>query len=204
MKYDDYIKFNELLALQEGVLEIAGKDEVIFIVVHQVSELLLKVLHAEFDGLEQTDSPDAAEVAVSFGKANEILTSLIGQLRLCRYVSPDAFFAIREKVYPASAYESLQFKRLLQRVLSDENGVPPLLWQRISGTLKSISSDLERQHLLKTLGSFKELMEQWQQEHIELTHHFLGNGVGAQSNGVQFLKERGKVKIFPELIDVAK
>lgn len=201
MNYREYIKIDELLALQEPMSEANKTDEVTFIIVHQITELLLKLLHMEFDSLESIASPEIARVVSCFSKANEILTSLIGQIRFCKYIPQNDFFLIREKVYPASAYESLQFKRLLSRVGCDEDNASSQLWNKISECLAIISNSEDRNLVLSELREFKRLLNEWRQEHINIAYLFLGEKCGAQSCGVSFLKRRSELEVFPNLVE---
>lgn len=198
MKYDEYINTKELLSIQKTVSNGKKKDEITFIVVHQVSELLLKLLHLELDELERIDVKDIEGIICSFRKLNEILSGLIGQLRLCHYVPENVFFMIREKVYPATAQESDQFNNLFHRVNCTEESNSQNLCMKVREALENISDEIRKEKLSKEIQQFKRLMDSWQKQHIDLSQHFLGNLQGAVTSGVQYLKEKHRLSVFPE------
>ena len=119
INYNDYLKISELLSHQNLRSEELGKpahDELLFITVHQTYELWFKQMLCELDSTLKIFSQDKIEerllstVVHRLGRVNEIMRLLIDQVTVLETMTPLDFLDFRDMLYPASGFQSLQFR----------------------------------------------------------------------------------------------
>ena len=119
--YWDYLGLDRLLSLQgglEGDDEAVSPDELHFIVVHQVFELWFKLVLRELRmARDQLACPRVPEEAVPLvvhhlRRTNEIFRLAIEQFRIMETLTPQDFLAFRDKLVPASGFQSFQMREL--------------------------------------------------------------------------------------------
>ncbi len=119
--YWDYIKVEELLKLQGGLTEKeadVSNDECLFIVVHQVYELwfklLLRELTAARDLFRANPVPEDRMAAAvrSFRRAAVILRQAVTHFELIETLTTRDFLAFRDRLAPASGFQSAQLREL--------------------------------------------------------------------------------------------
>jgi tryptophan 2,3-dioxygenase len=111
--YNDYLRIDELLALQRPRSTGPEHDEMLFIVIHQVYELWFKELLHEVDRvrtlLEQDESHRAQH---TLKRILTILKVLVAQLDVLETMTPLEFLTFRERLEAASGFQSDQFRQL--------------------------------------------------------------------------------------------
>ncbi len=119
--YWDYLQLEQLLSLQGGLPEEetdVSEDELCFIVVHQAYELWFKVVLRELrlarDGLAADPVQEEAVPLVvhHLGRVNEIFRLATDQFRVVETLSPQDFLAFRDKLVPASGFQSFQMREM--------------------------------------------------------------------------------------------
>ncbi len=119
--YSDYLKINELLSqqnLRSAELGRPAHDELLFITVHQTYELWFKQMLFEIDSTLQIFSQNKIEekllstVVHRLARINEIMRLLIDQVTVLETMTPLDFLDFRDILYPASGFQSLQFRLL--------------------------------------------------------------------------------------------
>jgi tryptophan 2,3-dioxygenase len=111
VSYSSYLALDELLAAQRPRSE--EHDELLFIIIHQVSELWFKqLLHELGHGQERLEAGDAAAALGTLRRALAILKTLVGQMDVLETLTPRQFAAFRERLGPASGFQSAQFREL--------------------------------------------------------------------------------------------
>jgi tryptophan 2,3-dioxygenase len=125
VRYDEYLKISDLLNLQDRISEQKGRpahDEMLFIIIHQVYELWFKQILFELDRIQHIFShnpvPDADLQLVNRGleRINEIMRILVQQVSVIETMTPFDFLDFRNDLYPASGFQSLQFRILETRL----------------------------------------------------------------------------------------
>lgn len=125
VQYHDYLGLNEILNAQKLRSEQFGHlahDEMLFIITHQTYELWFKQILHELDSVIAIFSPDRVReeemgLAVSrLQRVTEIQKILIDQIRVMETMTPLDFLDFRDFLYPASGFQSFQF-RLLENKL---------------------------------------------------------------------------------------
>ena len=138
--YGSYLALDELLALQRPLSEPEHPDELLFIVVHQASELWFKVILHELDAL--VTALDTADVAASMMVAkrlNALVRIVADQLSALDTLPPQRFAQFRGYLGSSSGSQSAQFRAIeaasglrdphfLQAIA--EHGPPPAVVQR--------------------------------------------------------------------------
>lgn len=139
--YWDYLRLDQLLGLQGGLEGDEAKieaDELHFIVVHQAFELWFKLVLRELRlARDLLARPRVSEEAIPYvvhhlGRVNAILRLLVDQFAIMETLTPQDFLAFRDKLIPASGFQSFQLRELeLVLGLDDaerikETGLDPL------------------------------------------------------------------------------
>jgi tryptophan 2,3-dioxygenase len=121
VNYADYLHLEQLLALQGGVTgkeQDLARDELLFIVVHQIDELWFKLLLREL-GLardvfaqELVHEQEVAPAAAGLRRAVKAFELLASHFALMETMSPRDFLDFRAKLVPASGFQSPQFREV--------------------------------------------------------------------------------------------
>jgi tryptophan 2,3-dioxygenase len=111
--YGEYLKVDELLALQSPLSEGPEHDEMLFIVIHQVYELWFKEILHELDHLERLLSRnDGARARHTLKRILTILKVLVAQLDILETMTPLEFLSFRDRLDSGSGFQSFQFREL--------------------------------------------------------------------------------------------
>lgn len=132
--YWDYIRVPNLLELQGGLENTEDRlshDEVLFITVHQVYELWLKLILRDLvvarDLFAQRHVPDDALAGASrlLGRIRTILELATDHFRLMETMTPRDYLDFRDKLFPANGGQSPQFREIeILLGLEDEARLP--------------------------------------------------------------------------------
>ncbi len=128
--YWDYVEVDTLLSLQKPRTDYP--DEPIFIMYHQVTELLLKLIVHEIDQVVDADGVDADFFRVKMERVNRyagILTQSFSVMR--EGMDYEQYNEFRLALAPASGFQSAQF-RFIELKCTD---VPLLLNHRVKGKM---------------------------------------------------------------------
>ncbi|MEP7345804.1 MAG: tryptophan 2,3-dioxygenase family protein [Gemmatimonadaceae bacterium] len=152
--YGSYLAVDQLLQLQLPRSKPEHPDEMLFIVVHQASELWFKVLLHEFDLLiARLASGDAMAALASMRRINALTRIVAAQLSSLDTLPPQRFAEFRGYLGSASGGQSVQFRALeavsglrddhFMSVLKEHGDIPEVL-QRIleRPTLQALFLDL--------------------------------------------------------------
>jgi tryptophan 2,3-dioxygenase len=111
--YPDYLKLDELFALQSPLSEGPEHDEMLFIVIHQVYELWFKEILHELDHLEELLSQgDGAHAGKTLKRILTILKVMVAQLDILETMTPLEFLSFRDRLEFGSGFQSYQFREL--------------------------------------------------------------------------------------------
>ena len=113
LTYGDYLKLDDLLALQAPQSEGPEHDEMLFIVIHQVYELWFKLVLHEVERLQPAlEAGEGAVAMAGFKRVLTIFKTLVGQVDILETMTPVSFLSFRHRLDTASGFQSLQFRRL--------------------------------------------------------------------------------------------
>jgi tryptophan 2,3-dioxygenase len=119
--YWDYLKLDRLLALQgglEGDEQQLMPDELHFIIVHQAFELWFKLSLRELRlARDHLAAPLVPEEKIPYvvhhlRRVTAILEHAVDQFRVMETLTPQDFLAFRDKLIPASGFQSFQLREI--------------------------------------------------------------------------------------------
>jgi tryptophan 2,3-dioxygenase len=123
VQYHDYLQLDKILNTQfpeSDKHQQPAHDEMLFIIIHQAYELWFKQLHHEVNsvlGIMQKptlndNSPELQTVVHRLSRCVTILRVLVHQIDIMETMTPMDFLDFRDKLRPASGFQSWQFKEL--------------------------------------------------------------------------------------------
>ncbi|MDR9400271.1 MAG: tryptophan 2,3-dioxygenase family protein [Psychroflexus sp.] len=111
VNYWDYIQVETLLSLQKP--ETDFKDEIVFIIYHQVTELVLKLMNHEAQQISLNNHPDVAFFKDKINRLCRYTDMLITSFDVMRDgMSYEDYNKFRMSLTPASGFQSVQFRYL--------------------------------------------------------------------------------------------
>ncbi len=127
MHYSDYLQLDKILNAQEPESDKQGEhahDEMLFIVIHQTYELWFHQLLFEVDSVIgilgqpslNDNSPELQTIVHRLSRCATILKVLVHQIDIMETMTPMDFLDFRDKLRPASGFQSWQFKLLEARL----------------------------------------------------------------------------------------
>jgi tryptophan 2,3-dioxygenase len=111
-EYHSYLLIDDLLRLQRPLTE-GARDELLFIVVHQVYELWFRVVVDEL--IHCRDELLAGRAHTAAKPLRRVLAVeglLVDQLGVLETMGPEDFLAFRDPLTPASGFQSAQFRAI--------------------------------------------------------------------------------------------
>ncbi|MFZ0581592.1 MAG: tryptophan 2,3-dioxygenase family protein [Candidatus Acidiferrales bacterium] len=121
LTYSSYLEVPELLKLQHPESSPPHHDELLFIIVHQTYELWFKELLHDLDAVvanlreaaaDPTTRDGVYEAARLLRRCTEIMRVLVEQFTILETMLPTHFLVFREKLAPASGFQSEQFREI--------------------------------------------------------------------------------------------
>jgi tryptophan 2,3-dioxygenase len=111
VNYWDYIQTDSLLSLQKPRTDF--KDEIVFIIYHQVTELVLKLMNHEAQQIVADDTPDVDIFKDKINRLSRYTDMLITSFDVMRDgMSYEDYNKFRMSLTPASGFQSVQFRYL--------------------------------------------------------------------------------------------
>ncbi len=203
--YERYLLTQELLALQKPEEERAHHDELLFQVVHQSSELWLKLAWSEVERATAHLERGEVEPALRLLRRSCLCLKLITeQLEMLEHMSPWEYTKeIRPVLGHGSGFDSPGFRELRR--------VAPALGQAFHRLRREAGLSLvdlyvhgrEHEQLYQLAEQVIELDERvtvWRMRHFKVIARVIGEEVvGTQGTPVELLGGLIKQKLFPEL-----
>ncbi len=175
--YADYLGLDELLATQRLESSRRGEtvhDELLFIIVHQSYELWFKQISWELESIIeifQADTVDERQMGTAVARLRRItsiqslLISMIGTLET---MTPLDFLDFRDYLFPASGFQSAQF-----RIVENRLGLRRSDRLLLSGdeyTVRFDEDDREMVERVESQPSLFDLVERWLERTPFLDH----------------------------------
>lgn len=119
--YQKYLKIEQLLGAQDLRSEQLGEpahEEMLFIIVHQVYELWFKQIIHELESVNEFFADNEvieSSLAVAIGRLNrveKILKLVVEQITIMETMTPLDFLDFRNYLFPASGFQSFQFRQI--------------------------------------------------------------------------------------------
>ncbi|ASK61112.1 tryptophan 2,3-dioxygenase [Virgibacillus phasianinus] len=115
MTYGDYLQLDSLLSSQKRLSN--HHDEMLFIIIHQVSELWLKlIIHETQAAIDAINEDDLKSSSKMLSRVSKIQTQIIQAWDVLSTLTPAEYMKFRDKLGNASGFQSYQY-RLVEFVL---------------------------------------------------------------------------------------
>ena len=206
--YPNYLELDALLSLQHPRSSPEHPDELLFIVVHQASELWFKVILHEIDQLVAAmQSGETMYAVLAMRRVNALVRIVSAQLSALDTLPPQRFAQFRGYLGTSSGSQSAQFRALeAASGMRDEHflhaigehGAPPPLVQQMLGrpTLQSLFEQLVQREgttieelytgpeptplflLAEGMLEYDQLFSQWRFLHVQLVERIIGPATG--------------------------
>ncbi len=205
--YERYLNTEELLALQKGPGEWVHRDELLFQVVHQSSELWLKLAtHEVEEAASLITSGDGSGALRCLRRAALCLRYITSQLDMLEQMSPWEYQTIREVLGHGSGFDSPGFRSL--RAALPALGAAFHQARETAGLTLADVYVRGREHeelyqLAECLIELDECVQTWRIRHYRVVARVIGDSVvGTQGTPVEVLGRLVQKIEFPELWDV--
>jgi len=202
--YERYLNTEELLALQKGEDAWVHRDELLFQVTHQSSELWLKLCWNEAaEAVRLIEAGDVAGALRVLDRSALCLRLVIAQLVMLERMSPWEYQEIRKVLGHGSGFDSPGWRELRH--------VFPRLGQAFHGVRRAAGLSLAdvyvrgREHedlyrLAEALIELDEAAQHWRMRHYQVVARVIGDKVvGTQGTPVELLGRLIATTSFPEL-----
>ena len=202
--YGSYLALDRLLALQHPRSVPPLADELLFIVVHQASELWFKEILHELDALIDALERGEAEFALfRMGRINALMRIVSAQLSALETLPPQHFAEFRQHLGSSSGSQSVQFRAIeaasglrephFMNVIAEHGEIPPLVQHALArptlqdlflALLRTRDTSLEALYvgerpttlffLAEALLEYEQQFGLWRFKHVQLVERVLG------------------------------
>ena len=202
--YPSYLALDELLSLQRPRSEPEHPDELLFIIVHQASELWFKLIIHELDALiALLEDHDTLGALTSVRRVNALVHIVTAQLSALETLPPQRFAQFRGYLGTSSGSQSVQFRTIeamsgmrnehFLQVLKQHGDIPgqvqtalsrPTLQDLFDKLLAAHSVTLEQiyaephqrplQMLAEGLLEYEQGFAMWRFLHVQLVERIIG------------------------------
>jgi tryptophan 2,3-dioxygenase len=206
--YGSYLALDELLAMQRPRSSPEHPDELLFIIVHQASELWFKAILFELDQLTAAlRQSDAGRALWHMGRLNALMRIVSAQLDSLETLPPQHFAEFRGYLGASSGSQSIQFRAIeaasglrdahFMRALEEHGPIPslisryldrPTLQELFVGLLREQRITLEQLYvgpgpsllffLAEALLEYEQQFAQWRFKHVQLVERIIGPTTG--------------------------
>ncbi len=205
--YERYIRTEELLKLQKGPAEWLHRDELLFTVVHQASELWLKLAVSEVYQVANYLAENNFRAALRlFPRILLCIKSADDALDMLDQMTPWDYQQVRRALGHGSGFDSPGFKGIRKAIPNLGKEFYRLLEEE-SVELLQIFLEYEKYgdlySLAQALLEIDQAMFMWRQRHFKVVERSIGTKViGTTGMPVDVLSKLNSFNFFPELWDI--
>ena len=147
LTYGGYLALDRLLACQRPVSD--SHDELLFIVIHQTTELWLKLMVHELRAAHGADRRDDLQPAFKMlARVSRIQAQLIQSWDVLSTLTPADYLAFRDQLGPASGFQSHQY-RLIEFLLGNKQAAMLAVHRHRPGPHAELEAALARAQPLR-------------------------------------------------------
>jgi len=206
--YGSYLALDELLALQRARTRPEHPDELLFIVVHQASELWFKVILHELRSLiAALERRDVMMAVLAVGRVNALMRIVSAQLSALDTLPPQRFAQFRGYLGSSSGSQSEQFRAIealsglrdphFMHAITEHGEAPASVREALARPpLQSLFDDLLAAEgvtleelyvgpaptplflLAEGLLEYEQQFARWRFLHVQLVERIIGPGTG--------------------------
>jgi tryptophan 2,3-dioxygenase len=151
--YSDFLKLDQLLSLQSPIQDPPQRDELLFVIIHQVSELWLKLLYAELrEACSSIREDDLKGCNKTLARAKAIEEQLISVWKVLLTMTTADYLSFRGALGQSSGLQSCGY-RLVEFILGNKNSAQLDLHRNEPDALGRLTRALEEPALYDELVS---------------------------------------------------
>ncbi|MEO8194128.1 MAG: tryptophan 2,3-dioxygenase family protein [Gemmatimonadales bacterium] len=204
LNYGSYLALDELLSLQRPRSQPEHPDELLFIIVHQASELWFKLILHELEALSaRLGENETFGALTSMKRVNALVRIVTSQLTALETLPPQRFAQFRGYLGTSSGSQSVQFRAIeamsglrdphFMQVLEDHGPIPELVRRALDRpplqeqfnrvlashgvTIEQIYSEEDQrplQMLAEALLEYEQGFAMWRFLHVQLVERIIG------------------------------
>ena len=208
INYGSYLALDELLSLQRPRSNPEHPDELLFIIVHQASELWFKLIIHELRALHaRLGENDTLGALGAVKRVNALVRIITAQLNALETLPPQRFAQFRGYLGTSSGSQSVQFRTIeamsglrdqhFVQVLEEHSPIPPLIADALATpplqdqfnkvledhgvTLEQIYTEENQrplQMLAEGLLEYEQGFSMWRFLHVQLVERIIGPNTG--------------------------
>lgn len=208
LNYPSYLALDELLSLQRPRSNPEHPDELLFIIVHQASELWFKLIIHELNALKaELDANDVLGALTAVKRVNALVRIVTAQLNALETLPPQRFAQFRGYLGTSSGSQSVQFRAIeaisglrdphFIQVLEEHGPIPPLIQEALDApplqeqfnrvllnhgvTLEQVYTEEHQrplQMLAEGLLEYEQGFAMWRFLHVQLVERIIGPDTG--------------------------
>jgi tryptophan 2,3-dioxygenase len=205
--YERYLRTSELLALQKGPEEWLHRDELLFTVVHQSSELWLKLATSEIaqitDYLYADNIPPALRLTTRVAMCIKYTTN---ELDMLEQMSPWDYQQVRRALGHGSGFDSPGFNAIRKSMPQLADAFRSQVTKANISLLDLFVKHDEHEDLYQLAERILEIDERlilWRSRHFKVVERSIGaKVVGTQGTPVEVLGRLREQTFVPELWDI--
>lgn len=205
--YETYIRTDELLALQPEPDTWKHPDELLFTVVHQSSELWLKLgIAAGHQAVEFIGNGSYLAAVRYLDRTKECIDLTTDQLNMLERMTPWDYQHVRTALGHGSGFDSPGFRNLRIMLTELVDSVTAAL-EREGRTFESIYLNVAANEalyaLIERVVDIDEALMMWRAKHIKVIERTIGATVsGTQGTPVAVVRGMRDKSVLPDLWDV--
>ena len=201
--YARYMRTDTLLSLQRRPEDVVHRDELLFQVVHQSTELWLKLASSELDEAARLIRAGELDHTIELLRRATLGMELITQqLEMMRHLSPWDFQTMRTVLGHGSGADSPGWRSVQKNGRKLERAFTALVESRgidVAELYRSRAHSAEHR-LAEAMIEWDERVSLWRVRHYKTATRVIGNQViGTQGTPVEMLAKLIEYKFFPEL-----
>jgi tryptophan 2,3-dioxygenase len=205
--YENYLRTDELLSLQKNSDQWEHRDELLFTIVHQTSELWLKLASSEvFEAIENLRKNNLREPQRLLSRAVLCIHQTHNALDMLEKMSPWDYQQVRRALGHGSGFDSPGFNQLRKLIPGLGEEFHRLLKQKKIDLITLFLNDRVYEDLYQLAEWLLELDERislWRSRHFKVVARSIGQEVaGTQGTPVEVLARLNNFTFFPELWSV--
>lgn len=138
MTYGEYLHLDQLLTAQDGVS--GHHDETLFIVIHQVSELWMKlILHELRAAIRSIEADDLQPAFKQMARVSKIQSQIINGWDVLATMTPAEYMEFRDDLGNASGFQSYQY-RMIEFALGYKTKHVLKIYEKDPGLLEELTA----------------------------------------------------------------
>ena len=111
--YSDFLQLDQLLSLQAPIQDPPQRDELLFVIIHQVSELWLKLLHAELvEARRSIRADDLKTCNKTMARSKAIMEQLISAWKVLLTMTTADYITFRSGLGQSSGFQSSGYRQV--------------------------------------------------------------------------------------------